>query len=769
MKLAVAAIVKNEKDCLPEWLAYHRLVGACHFLIADNGSSDGTRELLAARDDVTLLDVPTEGKVPPQLEAYERLLAACPSWIEVLAFIDADEFLVPMDAAEPVAVGTQRVPSLLPWLERRFADESVGAVVLNWACFGSSGEVFREPGLVIERFTRRAAQAFGPNRHYKSLVRPQWVSGFDNPHHVRLSRGRHVDARGEPLQLRTDREGLERSGLSEEVVWEGARINHYIVKSVEEFLAGKARRGSASRAEYVKGRSYFERHDRNDECCERAAALAPRLEAALAAPSIDVSVQARSEAAIEWPFSLVRRLGRRVLDTMGSSHDAPPFRWALDYPSEQRAPWYLPSGRVVQGWVLLPSELAPSASRARVVARWLPEHELCHPLEIARPDVIEAVLGVNPDAHPQRRCGFRFTVPPRLAHFHLELVLDERRWPLQEVRCQPPEADDAGPLKVVEGHEGWLFLDNDTNASVDQYRGRVRLTDRGLAGWQAYLSGLARLASEIETPWSMLVAPAKETVMGPRYHPETQGACQPIDQLLALPESLGIVHPVSALQALGDDAFIRTDTHWTQRGAMTATVELAASLGLNRDAVMQAFADDRYVSRAMGGDLGNKLTPRQTCDVEMLRSFSYIRYRVYDNGLPNFGRLLVIAYPEALIEGTCLVFGSSSTNSMFHFLSRLFRRVIFIHSAGNLDREVVAATGPDYLVVQTNARFLVQVPVLEQSLAGMIENKIARLDDAELSRIEERAIDAAASDLEAWGLARWQRLASERLVARRKA
>ncbi|QFU01720.1 hypothetical protein FIU83_08720 [Halomonas sp. THAF5a] len=769
MKLAVAAIVKNEADSLPEWLAYHRLVGACHFLIADNGSSDGTRELLAARGDVTLLDVPTVGKTPPQLAAYERLLSACPPQIEVLAFIDADEFLLPMDEATPASADTQRVPSLLPWLERRFADESVGAVVLNWACFGSAGEVFREPGLVVERFTRRGSQAFGPNRHYKSLVRPQCVSGFDNPHHVRLSRGRHVDARGEPLRLRTDREGRERPGLSEEVVWEGARVNHYLVKSVEEFLAGKSKRGSAAQSGYVKGRSYFERHDRNEERCERAASLAPRLKEAMAAPPAAESGQVWGEAAIEWPLELVRRLGRRVRDTMGSTQDAPPFRWALDYPSEQRAPWCLPSGRVVQGWVLLPDELAEAAPRVRVVARWLPEHELCHPLEIERPDVIEAVLGEAPEVHPQRSCGFRFTVPARLAHFHLELVLDDRRWPLQDVRCRPVEADDAGPLKVVEGRAGWLFLDNDTNASVDQYRGRVRLTERGLAGWQTYLSGLARLAAEVGSPWTMLVAPAKETVMGARYHPVKQEAGQPVDQLLALPEALGIVHPVSALEALGDDAFIRTDTHWTQRGAMTATVELAVSLGLARDAVVKTFADDRYATRAMGGDLGNKLSPRQTCEVAMLKSFSFVRHRVYDNGLPNFGRLLVIAYPEALMEGTCLVFGSSSTNSMFHFLSRLFRRVIFIHSAGNLDPEVVAATRPDYLVVQTNARFLVQVPALDQSLSRMICDKVARLDEQEFARVEERAIEAAESDLEAWGLARWQCLASERLAARRKA
>ncbi|RTR05132.1 glycosyltransferase family 2 protein [Halomonas nitroreducens] len=769
MKLAVAAIVKNEADCLPEWLAYHRLVGASHFLIADNSSTDGTRELLAeraGRGELTLLDVPTAGRAPPQLGAYDRLLAACPQDIDVLAFIDADEFLLPMAEAGTSPSGEPSGPSLLPWLETRFADDSVGAVVLNWACFGSAGEVFREEGLVTERFTRRASMSFGPNRHYKSLVRPGWVAGFDNPHHVRLSRGRHVDARGDPLRFRQDREGRERRGLSEAVVWEGARVNHYIVKSVEEFLAGKSKRGSAAKAGYVKGRQYFERHDRNDEVCERAASLAPRLKAAMAAPGEASSPRARAP---EWPLGVMRRLSRRVREAVGPTDAAPVHRWALDYPSDQREPWCLASGRVVQGWVLLPAEMAEAASRLRIVARWLPEHEVRHPLEIKRPDVIEAVLNERPEGHPQLHCGFRFTVPPRLAHFHLELLLEDRCWPLQEVRCQPAQADAAGSLKVIEGRSGWLFLDNDTNASVDQYRGRVHLTSRGLMAWQAYLSGLGRLAETVGCPWAMLVAPAKETVMGPRYHPQVQGQSQPIDQLLALPEAAGVVHPVAALQALGDDAFIRTDTHWTQRGAMAASVELAASLGLARPSVEPVFAGDRYRTRAMGGDLGNKLTPRQTCEAAMLRSFSHLKYRVYDNGLPNFGRLLVIEYPEALMEGTCLIFGSSSTSSMFHFLSRLFRRVIFIHSAGNLDPAVVEATRPDYLVVQTNARFLVQVPALDQSLSGMIRDKVARLSVAERERVDERRLMAEPSRLEAWGLAAWERTLEERLPARRNA
>ncbi|MGL6467455.1 glycosyltransferase family 2 protein [Aeromonas hydrophila] len=75
MKLFIAAIVKNELDALLEWIAYHRVLGVSGFIIADNGSNDGTRELLgglAKLGVVTVLDFPTVGTQKPQLPAYEK-------------------------------------------------------------------------------------------------------------------------------------------------------------------------------------------------------------------------------------------------------------------------------------------------------------------------------------------------------------------------------------------------------------------------------------------------------------------------------------------------------------------------------------------------------------------------------------------------------------------------------------------------------------------------------------------------------------------------
>lgn len=271
MKLFIAAIVKNELNSLLEWIAYHRVLGVHGFIIADNGSNDGTRELLGDLSKLgilTVLDHPTIGAQKPQLPAYERILRICPCDVDLLAFIDADEFLLPLEQE-------QLIPTLQGW----FADDSVSAVALNWSNFGSNGETFANEGLVIERFTKRAPQTFNVNHNFKSIVRPARTERFFNPHYANLCYGRYIDVQGHDLVLHPQ----HGYGVSAEVIWNGVRVNHYAVKSLEEFLLGKHLRGSAATVNRVKHKAYFKAHDRNDETCLLAAALAPRVKAEMAA------------------------------------------------------------------------------------------------------------------------------------------------------------------------------------------------------------------------------------------------------------------------------------------------------------------------------------------------------------------------------------------------------------------------------------------------------------------------------------------------------
>ncbi|WP_227632080.1 glycosyltransferase family 2 protein [Klebsiella michiganensis] len=111
MKLFVAAIIKNEMDALLEWIAYHRVVGVSGFIIADNGSNDGSRAFLDGLERlgiVTVLDFPDVVGQKPQLPAYERILRSCSEDIDLLAFIDADEFLVPLDPEQSIATSLDK-------------------------------------------------------------------------------------------------------------------------------------------------------------------------------------------------------------------------------------------------------------------------------------------------------------------------------------------------------------------------------------------------------------------------------------------------------------------------------------------------------------------------------------------------------------------------------------------------------------------------------------------------------------------------------------
>jgi glycosyltransferase involved in cell wall biosynthesis len=165
-RIALAAIVRNEAEYLVEWIAWHRNAGFTDFFLSDNGSDDGTLELLqrlAAAGVVRLRQEPRGAAA--QLKAYNAMLAAWGRDVDRIAYLDADEFLVASDERRPV-----------DHLEDLLAASDVGAVAVNWRMFGSSGHQQREPGLVIERFTRCAPDDYPGCIHVKTYARPAAIA-----------------------------------------------------------------------------------------------------------------------------------------------------------------------------------------------------------------------------------------------------------------------------------------------------------------------------------------------------------------------------------------------------------------------------------------------------------------------------------------------------------------------------------------------------------------------------------------------------------------
>jgi O-antigen biosynthesis protein len=222
-KLAICAIFKDEAPYLLEWLAFHKMVGVDLFVLYDNGSMDGGSDLIRRSSfgrNVTLIEWPhAAGQIP----AYQHFCTNHAGHFGWVAFIDVDEFIMPM------AGGSIR-ESLM---RRSYADYS--AVLLQWLVFGPSGHQCRPDGLVIENYIRRLPEAFPASRHVKSLVRGKAVTAAGTTPHIIHVSGPTCNTRGEAVLSYA-----EQPVACHDVML----INHYFTKSREDWLF-KLRRGKA--------------------------------------------------------------------------------------------------------------------------------------------------------------------------------------------------------------------------------------------------------------------------------------------------------------------------------------------------------------------------------------------------------------------------------------------------------------------------------------------------------------------------------------------
>ncbi len=237
--LTVCAIMKNEGPYLKEWIEFHRMVGVEHFYLYDNGSSDETPMVIkpyVQQNLVTLHGIPERRA---QLKAYMHCLSTYRTMSRWIAFIDLDEFIVPLS--------TETLSEFLKGFEE-FA-----ALGVNWIIYGDSGHQTRPDGLVAEQFVHRAPEDWRSNCHIKSIVDPQKVKSPFNPHHFRYVQDAYA--------VNENRERVDGS-LSRENSTKKIRINHYFTRSVEDSRK-KMERGSAF-TNTKRPWKDFERLNRND-------------------------------------------------------------------------------------------------------------------------------------------------------------------------------------------------------------------------------------------------------------------------------------------------------------------------------------------------------------------------------------------------------------------------------------------------------------------------------------------------------------------------
>lgn len=237
--LAVCAIAKNEGPYMKEWIEWHRSKGVEKFYIYDNESTDCTKEVLAPYIESGLVEYTYQPGRKQQLAAYDDCFEKHRTDARWIAVIDLDEFIVPMK--------DNTIPDFL----RRMEDYA--SVEINWLVYGSGGAKSKEPGGVMERFRKHSLPDHILNRHVKSIVDPRRVCSMVGCHEAARVSGKAADSHGKVLK-----KGFRDREPQQDVI----RINHYAVKSYEEFLQKRAR--GRARINSLRDLSYFAEYDLND-------------------------------------------------------------------------------------------------------------------------------------------------------------------------------------------------------------------------------------------------------------------------------------------------------------------------------------------------------------------------------------------------------------------------------------------------------------------------------------------------------------------------
>jgi Glycosyltransferase family 92 len=243
--LSIGAIMKNEAPYLREWIEFHKIVGVERFYLYNNESTDNTVEVLQPyirSGEVVLEHCRTSMRQVNN--AYNHCLEYYGSESEWIAFIDIDEFLLPTneDNLKTILDDYLEYPGLL----------------VNWCCFGSSGHQTKPKGLTIENYTRCANSSMETSLIFKSIVQPSFVQACITSHSFLYFR---------KLKPVTENKiAFTQVGLRENTTltssWEKIRINHYIIRSREEFIAKRDRGDLIFNSERYTWK-FFEKHDRN--------------------------------------------------------------------------------------------------------------------------------------------------------------------------------------------------------------------------------------------------------------------------------------------------------------------------------------------------------------------------------------------------------------------------------------------------------------------------------------------------------------------------
>ena len=230
--LSIVCIIKNEALYIDEWIAFNKIIGVDHIYLFNNGSTDNIKDVIVKHVQsgyVTFIDFKGANAQLPLYRLTIRALKKISRWV---AFIDADEFIIPTDC------------TLKEYMKKQ---EDYPGIGINWIVYGTGGHIKRPEGLVTENYLLTFEDPNNPlNLRIKSIVNPKETYDVSSPHFCILKKGKYaVDEDGNEITAKWMYTSGSGPAFTEKNKTNKIRINHYWTKS-EQDLHDKCNRGYAA-------------------------------------------------------------------------------------------------------------------------------------------------------------------------------------------------------------------------------------------------------------------------------------------------------------------------------------------------------------------------------------------------------------------------------------------------------------------------------------------------------------------------------------------
>lgn len=229
MKLALCAIGKCENNYIREWIEHYKQIGFDHIFLYDNNDLEGEcfEEVIQDYIDSGFVSITNfRGKKICQMEAYNDCYSKHSEY-DWIAFFDCDEFLQIENNF------------LLKGNVKRFLSQSIfkdqDIIKINWKTYTDSGILSPKGDYSIKKFTEFIEDRYHvDNRHVKCILKTNRNLKFIDSVHIAKGSDKICNVFGKKEIYSNLNKG--------QAIWVRAWINHYRLKTIEEFVLNKMQR-----------------------------------------------------------------------------------------------------------------------------------------------------------------------------------------------------------------------------------------------------------------------------------------------------------------------------------------------------------------------------------------------------------------------------------------------------------------------------------------------------------------------------------------------